>query len=434
MKRALATILVLIAPGLILGQGLNFTDYSYPIEHRPSSIASADFDADGDIDLAACGGVGVTVFFNDGQGFYKENLVIDSHQNPQTIRAADMDGDGDMDLVTEHFNQGRVLVFKNFGDGTFDDYETTLISSGNTNGLAVGDFDGDSDMDVATTTLGSSFFEPGFTIILFNNGDGSFADEVTHPVGNVPFGVKAANVDNDEFMDLVVWNLEYDNGLILVSNTVEILRNKGDGTFVSQSEFATGGNASVILSVADLDGDSAVDLVTANAVSGDLSIIVGNGDGTFQAPLLLPFESGVPQEIVTADIDGDSDFDIVVACSDADTLTFLTNDGNGGFELDSSAIYGDIPVGLVAADFDGDGKDDIAAGYSGSDEVVTLFVDCDNFVLGDTNGDSEFDLADIGSFIDVVTSGTYRPEADINMDGFVNLSDVEPFVDLIVGS
>jgi hypothetical protein len=53
------------------------------------------------------------------------------------------------------------------------------------------------------------------------------------------------------------------------------------------------------------------------------------------------------------------------------------------------------------------------------------------FILGDLNGDCVVSWLDVQLFVDVLTSGTYNPAADINQDGAVNLSDVAPFIQLL---
>ena len=58
--------------------------------------------------------------------------------------------------------------------------------------------------------------------------------------------------------------------------------------------------------------------------------------------------------------------------------------------------------------------------------------DCD-VLLGDVNLDGVVDLLDVQPFVDLLISGEIQAEADINQDGFVDLLDVRPFVDLSSG-
>lgn len=434
MNRLLTALLLCLISGTAFGQGLEFIDDAFDITHDPRSVASGDLDGDSDIDLAVTGDSSVTIFFNDGSGAFLDSIVLQARDRAQTIAMGDLDGDGDLDLITEHFVRREILVYLNNGDGSFQDFSVTGVPSGSTTGLAIGDFDGDLDLDVATTTLGESLTDPGFAVVLMNDGNGAFGNQIEYSIGDIPYGINATDVDGDNVADLVVWNSNLDDGFNFLDDTIAVLRNDGDGGFAMQSEFATGGSSSFIMTAADLNGDQNVDLMTVNSGSGDLSIILGKGDGTFQTPELVTLVNGVPQELVAADIDGDSDLDLVIACSDADTLTFLVNDGSGGFGLDTSLIFGDIPVSVTSGDFDGDGKDNLATGYSGSGQIVTLALDCSDFVLGDANGDGTLDLSDIGPFVDVITEGTFIPEADANMDGFVNLMDIGPFINLLSGT
>ncbi len=54
-------------------------------------------------------------------------------------------------------------------------------------------------------------------------------------------------------------------------------------------------------------------------------------------------------------------------------------------------------------------------------------------LLGDVNCDGFVNLLDVSPFVDLITSGGFSLKADINQDGAVNLLDVAPFVDLLTG-
>ena len=57
-----------------------------------------------------------------------------------------------------------------------------------------------------------------------------------------------------------------------------------------------------------------------------------------------------------------------------------------------------------------------------------------NFQLGDVNLDGRVDLLDVQPFVDLLSSSSFQDEADINRDGNLNLLDVGPFVDLLSGN
>lgn len=64
---------------------------------------------------------------------------------------------------------------------------------------------------------------------------------------------------------------------------------------------------------------------------------------------------------------------------------------------------------------------------------VSIDFEVENFDLGDVNRDGFVNLLDVAPFVDLLGSGDYQFEADINGDGVVNLLDVGGFVDLLGG-
>ena len=143
------------------------------------------------------------------------------------------------------------------------------------------------------------------------------------------------------------------------------------------------GNGSRSVTAGDFDGDSIVDLATANSGSNNVSILVGNGDGTF-----------------------------------ADQQSFPV---------------GDSPRSVSIDDFNGDGMADLAVANYFDSSVSILLNQCSGVLLGDVNLDGLFNLLDIQPFVDLLQNFGYQDEADINQDGLVDLLDVEPFVDLLTG-
>lgn len=72
------------------------------------------------------------------------------------------------------------------------------------------------------------------------------------------------------------------------------------------------------------------------------------------------------------------------------------------------------------------------------DEINQLYNNGEGFelptvVLGDVNLDGVVNLLDVQPFVNLLVSGGYQIQADINQDGVVNLLDVAPFVDLLTG-
>ncbi|MCH8149419.1 MAG: VCBS repeat-containing protein, partial [Planctomycetes bacterium] len=84
---------------------------------------------------------------------------------------------------------------------------------------------------------------------------------------------------------------------------IGVLLGNGDGSFQAAVSFAAGESPRSV-AVADLDGDSVLDLVTANFSSDDVSVLLGNGDGSFQAAVSFAAGNG-PDSFAVAEFDGD---------------------------------------------------------------------------------------------------------------------------------
>ena len=157
-------------------------------------------------------------------------------------------------------------------------------------------------------------------IVLLGNGDGTFQAAVSHAVGDRPVSVVVADLDGDTLPDLVSANGNSDDVSVLLGN--------GDGSFQAAASYAAGDPVSV--AVADLDGDTVPDVVTADSsgVFTSVSVLLGNGDGSFQAA--VPYWLGDRADTVAlADLDGDTVPDVVTARGAY--VRVLLGNGDGSF-------------------------------------------------------------------------------------------------------
>ena len=101
--------------------------------------------------------------------------------------------------------------------------------------------------------------------LLLGNGDGSFQSAISLLAPDTPRSIAVADVDGDTVLDIVVGNLGSDNVSVLLGN--------GDGSFEAAVTFAAG-DGPYSIAVADLDGDRVLDLVTANSSSNDVTVLI----------------------------------------------------------------------------------------------------------------------------------------------------------------
>src|SRR5699024_10104600 len=95
-------------------------------------------------------------------------------------------------------------------------------------------------------------------------------------------------IDNDGLPDLVVSSEDASNDR--ATGKINVLVNNGDGGFQAPVAYDAGTYPRTV-SLADVNGDGKLDIVTPNAGPGwgldgsTTSVLLGNGDGTFQAEM-----------------------------------------------------------------------------------------------------------------------------------------------------
>jgi len=185
------------------------------------------------------------------------------------------------------------------------------------------------------------------------NGDALIGDPTTVMFSNIEGGAPGAgNIDTDP---------------VFVN---ELLGNFRLNHFGSPC-IDTGSNGLLPLDVADLDGDGALDVVTANRGSRTVSLLRGVGDGTLLPHRQFAAGSG-PFHVVAADLNGDGALDLAVADFDGNALAVLQGDGRGG--CGAPALYGAgiSPAWTVAGDFNADGHPDLAVANFQSGNVMVF--------------------------------------------------------------
>jgi hypothetical protein len=233
----------------------------------PFALAVGDFNGDGKIDVAVPNTLSrdISVLLGIGDGTFQPQqrfLLGYPFSGPSSIAVADLNGDGRVDLVAGRNLEGNgdnVIVFIGNGDGTFQLPRPYQGGIG-TSSVTVGDLNGDGITDVAAASTISN----DVTIFL-GNSDGTLqlAGQISIGGGD-PSVILARDVNDDGQLDLVVVN---------TFSTVGILYGNGNGTFQNPQYF-TAGFGLRGLSVADINGDGTLDIVNADEFFDEVSILL----------------------------------------------------------------------------------------------------------------------------------------------------------------
>ena len=146
----------------------------------PTGIATGDFNADGQLDvaLASFGENFLTVILGDGNGSFRSSVNYRAIDSPDSIVAADLTGDGKLDLAAATFLMGtRVAVLQGRGDGTFGPAALFPLG-GPALDLEASDLNGDGKLDL----VGALPFS-GHLSVLLGQGGGAFARPVRYAAG-----------------------------------------------------------------------------------------------------------------------------------------------------------------------------------------------------------------------------------------------------------
>ena len=198
-------------------------------------VASADFDNDGWPDIyVACDSAPSLLYRNNHDGTFREiaaaaGCAFDENGvalSGMGVGVADFDGDGWLDIARTNFSEQVTTLYRNYGNGAFEDASIRAGLGINRKYLGFGvgflDFDNDGWKDlflanghvysqIASRKLHVSYREP--KVLYRNTGRGRFEDVSANSgpalrVENVARGCAFGDFDNDGDVDILINNLD----------------------------------------------------------------------------------------------------------------------------------------------------------------------------------------------------------------------------------
>ncbi|MEK7676900.1 MAG: VCBS repeat-containing protein [Verrucomicrobiota bacterium] len=250
-----------------------------------SAAVFADMDGDGDLDLLLnTVGTGTYCFFNDGQGTFalpQGYTPLNPKKGGMSMALADIDGDGDLDLYIANYRTETIRDQPNTRFTFRIVNGKPVVSMINGRPITDPDLRHRFDYSITTSEGGSGMFshvENGEADVLYlNDGsgrfspvsftDGSFLDEggqpLTQPVFDWGLSVMFRDLNRDGAPDIYVCND--------FKSVDRIWINNGSGRFQAMADLALRHTclSSMALDVADLNRDGFDEIFVADMLSRD---------------------------------------------------------------------------------------------------------------------------------------------------------------------
>jgi hypothetical protein len=323
----------------------------------PYDIVSADFNGDGNKDLATANlnSQNISVLMGTGTGSFLAAVHYSATTSLNNIVTADFNNDGAPDIAVAG-NSGVIHMYLNSGSGTFTTV-TQTSGAGTVSEMLAADFNSDGNTDLARVDQSA-----GTIRVFLGTGSGSLTPVTAVSTSVAPNGLAKGDFNGDGFLDLAVSSISPREARLFIGNNA--------GSFTLSSVTSVGGSFNYPVSIisGDFNSDGHMDAMVGTS-GGYGWPLYGNGTGTIVSIDLI----GMPQEprgLATADVDLDGKLDAVAVGNYQPGLQIHVQNGSS-FNTMTNLYIGNStdPLAVAAADLNNDGRPDFASANRTSDNI-----------------------------------------------------------------
>lgn len=340
--------------------GVQFVRQTVSVPPGQKEAVTGDLTGDGLPDLLLAVENSVLVFRGDGSGGFGHRQRFDAGPNPVGPVVAELNGDGPLDVVVANHETTQLTLLGGTGSGALEPLPTSPLSidvAPHPHAVRAADLDGDGYVDLVVDHR-----EAGGVLVLRGRGDGTFLSPgMVVDAGGDPYrGMAVGDLNDDGHPDLVTPNPSAVG--ILLNDGTDPLRFSQHAIDTQAGPFAVG--------LGDLNADGHLDVVAAlDEGSSLVRVYLGDGAGTFQEASTSPFRlTAGGKSIAQGDFNGDGVDDAAITCWNGSEVLLLLG-GTDALRTATLPVEGN-PWGPTGADWNGDGVDDLIIPDAGSGRVV----------------------------------------------------------------